>query len=45
MTWRDHTWEFTVSALSWIVALGAIVFVLAFIAHDAYKTRRGTARR
>lgn len=40
MTWRDHTWEFAVSALSWLVAIGAIVFVATFVAYDAYKTRR-----
>ena len=45
MTWRDHTWEFTVSTLSWIIALGAIVFVAAYVAHDAYKTRRRKAGR
>jgi len=40
MTWRDHTWEFTVGAVSWIVAIGALVFVIAFLAYDALKTRR-----
>ena len=45
MTWRDYTWEFTVSALSWIVALGALVFVAAYVTHDAYMTRRRKVRR
>ncbi len=40
MTWRDHTWEFVICAFSWIVAIGALLFVVAFVAHDAYKTRR-----
>jgi len=44
MTWRDHTWEFTVSTLSWVIAIGALVFVVAFVAYDAIK-RRWKARR
>ena len=40
MTWRDHTWEFTVSALSWLVAIGALVFVASFVAFEAFKNRR-----
>lgn len=40
MTWRDQTWEFTVSAFSWVVALGALVFVVAYVAFDALQTRR-----
>ena len=40
MTLRDHTWELAVSALSWIAAIGALVFVAAYVALDAYKTRR-----
>lgn len=40
MTWRDHTWEFTVTAFSWLVALGAVVFVIAFVLYDSAKTRK-----
>ena len=40
MTVRDHTWELAVSAFSWIAAIGALVFVVAYVALDAYKTRR-----
>lgn len=40
MTWRDHTWEFAVTALSWLVALGAVVFVIVFVLYDAAKTRK-----
>jgi hypothetical protein len=45
MTWRDHTWEFVISAFSWIVAIGALVFVVAYVAHDTFKTRRRTRKR
>ena len=45
MTWRDHTWELVISACSWLVAIGALVFVAAYVAYDAYKTRRRKARR
>ena len=45
MTWHDHTWEFVISTFSWILALGALFFVAAYVAHDAYKTRRRKARR
>ena len=45
MTWRDHTWEFVISAFSWIVAIGALVFVVAFVVYDAHKTRRRRTRR
>jgi len=40
MTWRDHTWEFVISVLSWLVAIGALAFVAAFFAFDAVRTRR-----
>jgi hypothetical protein len=29
-----------VGAVSWVVAIGALVFVIAFLAYDALKTRR-----
>jgi hypothetical protein len=45
MTWRDHTWEFVLSALSWLVVIGALVFVVAYLAYDAFKSRRRKARR
>lgn len=44
MTWRDHTWEFTVGALSWIVAIGAIVFVVGYVAFEAIRSRRSARR-
>ena len=40
MTWRDHSWEFAVTAFSWLVAVGALVFVIAFVLYDAAKTRK-----
>lgn len=45
MTWRGHTWELTVFVLSWLMALGALAFVAAYIAHEAFKTRRRKERR
>lgn len=45
MTWRDHTWELVVAVAFWIVAVVALVFVAAYLAHDAYKTRRREGRR
>ena len=40
MTWREGVWEFTVTVLSWFIAIGALVFVLGYVAIDAIKTRR-----
>lgn len=40
MTWRDHTWEFVLGALSWLVAIMALVGVVAFVIYHAHKTRR-----
>ena len=40
MTWRGHTWEVLVGAIFWIVAIVALSFVVAYVAYDAYKTRR-----
>ncbi|HSX23044.1 MAG TPA: hypothetical protein VLE97_09745 [Gaiellaceae bacterium] len=40
MTSRDHAWEFCVGALSWFVAVGALVLVVAFLAFEAYRGRR-----
>jgi len=39
MTFRDHTWEFAVSAFSWIAAIGALVFVAAYVALEMIKER------
>ena len=39
LTWRERTWEFTVNMLSWFIAIGALVFVLGYVAIDAIKTR------
>jgi len=44
MTWRDHTWEFAISALSWLIAIGALVFVASFVAFEAFKNRRRSRR-
>ena len=43
MTWHDHAWEFTVSALSWLIAIGALAVIAALVAYDAIKQRRGPA--
>lgn len=40
MSWHEHTWEFVVSALSWLVASLALVGVLAYITYDALRTRK-----
>lgn len=40
MTWRDYTWEFTVAALSWVVALGALALIAAYVAYEALQRRR-----
>jgi len=40
MTWRGHTWEFVVSAISWIMAIGALGFVVVYVWFDAIRTRR-----
>ena len=45
VSWRDHVWEFTVGAISWLIAIGALAFVVAFIAYDALKDKRKKARR
>ena len=45
MTLRAHTWELTVFALSWVMALGALAFVVAYLAHEAFKTRYRKERR
>lgn len=44
MTLRDHTWEFAVTAVSWIVAIAAIGLVIGLVAYDAFKTRRNKVR-
>jgi hypothetical protein len=44
MTWREHTWEFLLSAFSWIVAIGALAFVALFLACEAVKNRRKSRR-
>jgi len=40
MTWRDHTWEFTVSALSWLIAIGALGCLAMFLVFEGFKNRR-----
>jgi hypothetical protein len=40
MTWSEGAWEFTVNMLSWFVAIGALVFVVAYVAFEALKARR-----
>lgn len=44
MTLREHTWEFTVNAVSWIVAIAAIGLVIGLVAYDAFRTRRKGTR-
>ena len=44
MNWREHSWELVVSALSWVVAIVAIVCIGVFVALDAGK-RRWALRR
>jgi hypothetical protein len=44
MTWRDHTWEFVITAFSWLVAFMALGAVIGFVIFDAYKNRRGRRR-
>lgn len=44
MTRRDHTWEFAVSTFSWVVAIGALAFVAAYLVYEAVKNRRGDRR-
>jgi len=45
MSVTERVWEFTVTAASWIIAFGALVFVVVFVAYDAIRTRRSKARR
>lgn len=45
MSVRERVWEFVVESLSWIVAFGALVFVVAYVVFDAIQTRRAKARR
>lgn len=40
MTLRDYTWELTVSVFSWVVAIGALALVVAYLAFEAVKSRR-----
>lgn len=44
-TWRDRAWELVISTCSWVVAIGALVFVAGYVAYDAYKTWRQRVRR
>ena len=44
MTWREGVWEFTVNTLSWFIAIGALAFVVAYVAYDAIKMRRQKVR-
>ena len=45
MSLRERSWEFTVETLSWLVAIGALVFVVVYVAFDAIQTRRAKTRR
>ena len=40
MTWSDHTWEFFISVLSWLIALVALAGIIALVGYDALKRRR-----
>jgi len=44
MTWHDHTWEFVITAFSWLVAIMALGAIIVFVAYDAYKARRRRSR-
>jgi hypothetical protein len=44
MNWREHSWEFVVGAISWIVALVALACLGVFVAVDAAQ-RHWTQRR
>lgn len=40
MSWSEGVWEFTVNMLSWFIAVGALVFVIVYVALDAIKVHR-----
>ena len=44
MSWRGYTWEFLITAISWILAIGALAFVAAYVAFDAIKSHRKERR-
>ena len=44
MSWRDHSWEFFVVALSWLVAIGALGFIALYLAGEALRERRKRKR-
>jgi hypothetical protein len=44
MTWRDHSWEFFVVGLSWLVAIGALGFIALFLVAEALRERRQRKR-
>jgi hypothetical protein len=39
MNWREHSWEFVVGTLSWIVALVALAGIAIFVVVDTGKRR------
>lgn len=40
MTWRDHTWEFVIGALSWLVAIIALAGLVALAVYASRERRR-----
>lgn len=44
MTWRDHSWELFVGALSWLVAIGALGFIVMYLVVEAWRARRQRKR-
>jgi hypothetical protein len=44
MTLHDHAWELLVGALSWFAAIGALAFVVVFLAVEASRARRAGRR-
>ena len=44
MTWRDHSWELFVSAISWLVAIGALGLIAMFLVVEALRARRQRKR-
>ena len=44
MTWRDHSWEVFVGAISWLVAIGALGFIAMYLVVEARRARRQPKR-
>ena len=44
MTWRDHSWEVFVGALSWLIAIGALGLIAMYLVVEALRARRQRKR-